>query len=755
ATSYRADVVAGTYSWFIVAHASCNASQTTSTPLRTFTVSAASNCPQQFTVSLVSPAAGAIGVSQSVDLSWSANGSADSYDLYLGTASDPPLYASNLVSAGQFVTSLDAGATYRWRVVARTPCTSTAVSSAVGTFTTRACTAPGATSIVFAPQSVISGSTYSIVWSPAAGLDTAGAYLLERSSTANFQPVLDSQVISTSAASLIAGSPGTVYHRIRAVSGCDPSKIGAVSDAVPVTIGIAPPNIVFTVQPAAKIVSLGERMEDSPGLFTLENIGGAPVQVIVGRQEINNSPPFFSVVDPTGQDAAFFTLQPHQPHAFAIRYSGPSNALPGSYQGVIFVASTGASLPVTPYAFVNLKVGGEPATAPQFIVDGSPADYAAFPGLSGDDTNRPPLQIGVRNNGISPMDVAFEIGPELWLTTDATWNATTIPPNATRTVSLSTRRGRAPNGSALPRYTYLTVRTRDGAAARLLVQDNDDIAVSSGRPARLDAGVRSFIVPEVVSRQGAHGLVATRLRLSNVGTDAVQAQLIFTPAGTDGFDPQAIRRVTINVPADDVVTLTDPAVQVFKLSRPAAGQIEVRLPAERVGLINVSASLGPIAFPVVNRNSGARTGETQVIPGITKSATVVPEVVFAETSGNDHAAVRARLRDATGAFIGTPVTADVPRYGYVRIDDIAAAANAGNFDQATLEITLDSGGGVVSGTAILQAVAFDGGTAIGSRPLNDAGTSTALARIMAGRIDDAPSVSRTTVVPLIGTPTSG
>jgi hypothetical protein len=757
-TSYRADVAAGTYSWFIVAHAACNASQTSSTPLRTFTVSAANNCPPQFTVSLVSPAAGATDVSQSLDLSWSANGSTNSYDLYLGTANDPPLYASNLVAAHQFVSGLDAGTGYHWRVAAHTPCGSAAVSSPVATFTTRSCTAPGATSIAFAPQSVISGSTYSIVWSPAAGLDAAGAYLLERSSRADFQSINDSQVISTSAASLIAGTPGVVYHRVRAVSGCDPSKIGPVSDAAAVMIVAAPPNIVFTVQPAAKIVALGERLEDSSSSFTLENIGSASVQVIVGRQEINNSPPFFSIIDPSGQDAAFFTLQPHQPHPFTIRYSGPSNAVAASYQGVVFVAAIGTTLPVTPYAFVNLKIGGEPATAPQFIVDGAPADYAAFPAFGGDDTNRPPLQIGVRNNGSSPMDVAFEIGPELWLTTDATWNATTIPPNATRPVSLFTRRSRAPNGSALPRYTYLTVRTKDGGAARLLVQDNDDIAVTNGRPARLDAGVRSFIVPDVESRQGISGILATRLRLSNVGSDAVQAQLIFTPAGTDGFDPQAIRRVTASVPANDVVTFTDPAVQVFKLSRPAPGglqgQIEVRLPAERVGLINVSATLGAIALPVVNRGSGARTGETQVIPGITKSATLATALVLVETSGNDHAAIRVRLRDASGTLLGLPVTADVPRYGYVRFDDVAASANAGNVDQATLEISVDTGGGAVSGTAILQPVGFDGGTAIASRPLVDTTASTALARLMDARTADSPSVSRTTVVPLISTPTS-
>ena len=158
-----------------------------------------------------------------------------------------------------------------------------------------------------------------------------------------------------------------------------------------------------------------ERFENAGYVFSGFTPDGKLVEII----ELPKHPFFIA-----SQFHPEFHSKPHQPHPFTIRYSGPSNAVAASYQGVVFVASTGAALPVTPYAFVNLKVGGAPAAAPQFIVDGSPADYVAFPGLSGDDGSRTALQIGVRNNGSSPMDVAFEIGPEVWLTTDATWNAT-------------------------------------------------------------------------------------------------------------------------------------------------------------------------------------------------------------------------------------------------------------------------------------------------------------------------------------------
>jgi sugar lactone lactonase YvrE len=757
ATSFGVDVGTGRYSWFVVAHAKCDDTQTASTPVRSFTASVNSlNCPQQFAVTPSSPANGAANVSQSPDLVWSVNGLADSYDLFLGTAADPPLFASNLVAARQSVSSLDPGTKYFWRVAAHTPCTQVAVSSPIVSFTTGTCTAPGAPSILFAPSSVSAGSTYSIVWSPAPGLDAAGAYLVERSTSSGFESILDSQVSSSTAGSFIAGNPSTLYHRVRAVSACDPTKIGVPSDVAKVSIVPAPPNIVFTVQPAAKIVDLGQKLEDANGTFTLENIGASAVQVIVGRQELNGSPPFFSIVDPRGQDVAFITLVPHTPHMFVIRFSGPPNNVAASYQGVIFVAATGAGLAVTPYAFVNLKVGGTIAPAPQFIVDGVPSEHAAFPAFNGDDANRDPIKIGVRNNGASPVDVGFEIGPEVWLTTDASWNSTRIEPQTTRTVSLFTRRSRAPNGSALPRYTYLTVRTRDGAASRLLVQDNGDVALNSGRSARLDVGVRSFIVPEVVSKVTPRGIVATRLRLSNVGGDPVQTQLIFTPAGADGFDAAPVSRATIVVPPNDVVTLTDPIVHVFKLARPSSGQVEVRLPPERVGLVSVSAvtiSLSgggaPIAMPIVNRGDGARSGAPQIISGVTKTSSLTTAVVFAETSGNDHAVVRAILRDASGAKLGE-VTSDVPRYGSTRFDDIVASAGAAAVAQASLEINITGGGGVVSGTAIITPVNSDAGTAIASRPELGGGTAPSPAQTLA----TVPSVTLTTVVPLIATPTS-
>src|SRR5207248_1272044 len=190
----------------------------------------------------------------------------------------------------------------------------------------------------------------------------------------------------------------------------------------------------------------------------------------------------------------------------------------------------------------------------------------------------PGREISIRNPGSAPMDLAAEVGPDVWLVPETGWNSQPLAAGASRTFKLQTRRPFAPSGSPLPRYTYFTVRTRDGASSRLLVQDNDQLSVTNGRATTLDVSLRSFIVPDA----------ARRLRLTNNGGDSVQVELFFTPAGIDGFDSTAVKRVVIVVPPNDVVTLVEPVSALFGST---SGQIEVRIPRERLGLILVSASI--------------------------------------------------------------------------------------------------------------------------------------------------------------------
>ncbi len=703
-TSYAPAPIARAF-WFVVAHAACDPAKTSATPMRSFTTNLSTGCAGVPTVTLTSPAAGSVDVPASVDLQWSVSGgSVDTFDVYFGTTSDPTLLRSNVAGNARSLSlsQLTAGTTYFWRLVSRSTCfAGGSASTPVASFTTHAdCTPPGATTILFAPASVSAGATYTIVWSSAPGLDAGGGYLVERSTSSSFASILDSQVSSSTAASFVAGAPGTYYHRVRALPACDPTKSGPVSAPASVNAVNAPANVIFTVQPQAVVTALGEKIEDRNGSFTIENIGAAPAQIIVGQSELPGSRPFFSIAE----GGAFVTLQPRVPRTFTIQYSGPPNDTAGSYQGVIFAVGVTQPLPVTPYAFVNLKVGGGPAVAPQFVVDGAPGEYAAFPGFSGDDdSNRPAREISIRNPGTAPVELAAEIGPEVWLVPENGWNAQPLAAGATRTVKLFTRRPFAPSGSPLPRYTYFTVRTKDGATARLLVQDNDLLAVSSGRATALEVGARSFIVPDAVNR----------LRLTNNGGDSVQAEMIFTPSGADGFDAAAVKRAVVLVPPNDVVTFTDPIVQVFGAAAGTIGQIEIRIPRERLGLIAVTAGV-----PVVPRGTGARIGAPHVIYISVPAATTL---ALAETSGADHAGVRV-IAD------GQTTTADIPRYGMQRIT-LGAPSR--------IEIDVDSGGGSVIALAKMGNATFI------SSALND----SPAAKLGKGALAGIPSV--TTVIPVI------
>lgn len=747
ATSYKTAVAGRTY-WFVVAHASCDATKTSSTRVRSYSasVTGVSGCDPP-AVTPGAPAAGATNVSTTVDLTWTTNAGFDgTFDVYFGTVSQPPLLRDQFSSSTRSITlpALANGTTYFWRVVAKSSCVQGGeATTPVVSFTTRtACVAPGVPSFLFVPTTVASGSTYAIVWSPAAGLDADGGYLVERSASSTFNANVETQVTTSAAAAFVAGSAGTFYHRVRALPSCDPNLGGPPSEVRAVNIIEAAPNVIFTLQPRAVVTALGDPLEDHPTTFALENLSSSNVQVFIGQQELGNSPPFFRIAE----EAAFVTLEPRKPKTFTIRFGGPPNNVQASYQAVIFVASTGTGLALTPYTFVNLKVGGGTAAAPQFEVDGLPSDYAAFKGFSGDDATRPPLQVTIRNPGSSTMDLAAEIGPEAWLVPENGWNAP-LAPNSARTVNLLTRRTLAPNGSALPRYTYFTVRTKEGASARLLVQDNDGIAVSAGRTTNIDVSGRSFIVPEVVSTTSAGGhRLFTRLRLTNLGGDSVQAEVLYTPAGSDGFDAGAVQRAVVVVPANDVVTITNPAEQLFGRTAPQSGQIEVRLPKERVGLVSVRASIvvpggsGGFETPVFGRGDGARAGAPHVIYLLPQSNAAL---VLAETSGSDAASVRLTLYDAQGNVTSSQ-SLQLPRYGMQRLTNLTATR---------IDVNVESGGGSVAGVATVSAANGESGATLLSRAVDEHVAGAAVSQAMwKTALDTTPSI--TTVVPVLTTPAS-
>jgi len=699
-----------TYNWRVVAHASCDTARTSNTAIGSFATPG--SCGSAAPLILDAPSDGDGTVSASATLSWAPAAGAASYDLYLGSGSNPPLYLSGVEETSVVVPGLSAGVGYSWKVVANAACDATKSStSEVRHFIVAACGVPSAPQNLVASQAgVAAGATYTIHWSEAVGLDAGGSYLVERATDAAFNNIVDHQQTVGTSASFVTKTGGTYVHRVRSIAGCDVTKRSAPSDSLHVTINDATVMVVFSMLPQAVIANLGDKLEDQKMTFALENLGTSTVEVSVEPQ-LNGSVPFFTIVDPFGGDSSFVTLEPHKPKALDIHYSGPSNTQPGSYQGVILVSSTGQALAFTPQAYVNLKVGGDANADPKLLVNNLESEFAYFPPVTGDDSARPAIQVDLLNDGTVPMEVAGEIGPEAWLKMEKDWNASAVPVSAFRTLRLSTQRTNAVSGSALPRYTYLTVRNKAGQAARLLVEDSGGITNTTGRSAPLGPDEMSAIVPYVASW--------TALIVTNSGSDSVPVDLVYTPEGIDGFDASAVLRASIVIPPNDVVSLTDPLVQIFGKTADATGSIEIL--SAKLGQLAIraegrkAASGGGVyttSMPVAMRGEGARIDSPHRLAGITSSGDTKTSLIVSETSGREKTTAHIALYDNGGTKRGEQ-TIDLGRYGTKRIDDVAQAlAGGASLTAGRVDIDVPSGGGAVIALAIVTDRTSGAGAAI-------------------------------------------
>ena len=583
------------------------------------------------------------------------------------------------------------------------------------------CTSPSAPTFLFTPSgNVGADETYALAWSDT----TAGEddyFVIERSTSSSFASLLDSQQVYEPAASFIIDAEGRYYHRVKAVPACNPALASGYSSATTVNVVSGAASVVVTVQPKPRITTLGESLAEKKTTIVLENVTKRPVTVIVTNETIGDSPNFFTLTDPEGGNLLNLTLEPRTPKTIDIEFDGFSTPVSTrrSYQGVVLVLSN--ELAVLPYAFVNLKVGGTESEAPYFRRDGLPVEYVFFPGFSGsNDAGRPPVEVEIVNPGGSSVEVGGEIGPELWLEPESGWNSDPIPAGGSIDVLLFTARERALTGSPLPRYTYLTIHTKGGETARLLVQDNDAVSSATGRT-KLEKSERSLIVPGVISRVLGNGRrFYSIVSLANVGSGDLTAELFYTPDNVDGFTAGSVKRVEVVVPGNDVVRLTDPLSQVFGVSAPASGQIEVRAASGDVGFLSVSArtftpaeeGVGGFGYvlPVAVRGEGAREDSPHVIPGVTVGSSHSAELILAETTGVDDATVRVRLYDSAGLLRGSRAI-EVRRYGQTAIADLVTSLG-GTLPMVAGRLDLDvtSGSASVFGTLLVRDSTYNGWT---------------------------------------------
>ena len=144
------------------------------------------------------------------------------------------------------------------------------------------------------------------------------------------------------------------------------------------------------------------------------------------------------------------------------------------------------------------------------------------------------------------------------------------------------------------------------------------------------------------------------------------------------------------------------------LARPASGQLEIRIPNQRLGLIGVNAATvaidgnASVTMPLVNRFDGARGNEIHSLFNVVEDAATTTSLVLAETSGLGDATVRATLFDSAGTRQGES-SIQVRRYGYARVDNIVGAlGGTPPLDGGRIELAVTSGAGSVIGVAIVR-----------------------------------------------------
>ncbi len=236
-----------------------------------------------------SPAHGETGVPVAPALSWSPAAGASSYDVYLGTAANPPL-VGNTATTSFAAGTLAANTVYFWRVVAKN--TTGPTSSATWSFTTTSAgpAAPANPSPADAATAVAVAPT--LTWTAAAGATSYDVYF----GLAPAPPLLTNTTGTTVAPAAL--SPGTKYFwRVEAKTGSS---------------GTSSPTWSFTTAPAP-----GAPLNPSPAIAAT----GVATPVTLGWSASANA---------SSYDVFFGTTSDP---AFLVNTASPSAAAPALVAG--------------------------------------------------------------------------------------------------------------------------------------------------------------------------------------------------------------------------------------------------------------------------------------------------------------------------------------------------------------------------------------------------------------------------------------
>ena len=164
-----------------------------------------------------SPSNGATGALLTPNLVWTGGIGATSYDLYFGTASDPP-FVTNTTGTSYSPSSLSGGTTYYWRVLAKNSAGS--ASSATWSFTTQVVVLPPGTPSNPSPVNGAAGvsTTPTFSWTGGSAATSHDVYL-----GASPNPPFVANTFGTSYNPGILSGGTTFYWRVVAKNSAGPS----------------------------------------------------------------------------------------------------------------------------------------------------------------------------------------------------------------------------------------------------------------------------------------------------------------------------------------------------------------------------------------------------------------------------------------------------------------------------------------------------------------------------------------------------
>ncbi len=232
-------VQGNTYYWYIAATNSSGS--TPSAAIWSFTAGAPPG-----TVTLLSPADGATGVSTSASLSWSAATGATSYAVNFGTVNPPPQVVPS-TTATTYSPTLLANTTYYWQIVATDSSGST--SSVVRSFTTG--TAPGPVTLSPTSGSTNVSTSVSLGWS-STGATSYAVYF----GATNPPPQAVPSTTATNYSPANLATSTTYYWQIVATNsfGSTSSSTASFTTAAPgVLTLVSPTNGATGVSPSASL----------------------------------------------------------------------------------------------------------------------------------------------------------------------------------------------------------------------------------------------------------------------------------------------------------------------------------------------------------------------------------------------------------------------------------------------------------------------------------------------------------------------